>query len=579
MLANPVLSMFADTVRSRGKSAPLDYETWLRELFPKYLKYPFAERHHAFWRWLWDIDTDSAPRPFVGIWPRGGAKSTSAELGTAALGLRGKRKYALYVRETQEQADNSVSNIATLFEAQSVSEYYPLHAERAVGKFGNSKGWRRNRLRTAGGFTVDAIGLDTAARGVKVEEQRPDLIIFDDIDGKHDTTQTTARKISTITSTLLPTGSENFAVIAIQNLIIPDGVFSMLADGRADFLALRIVSGPFPAIEKLETTWDEDTESGARRAIIVAGTPTWEGQHEDACQKLMDEIGLAAFLTECQHDVSARKEGLALKFVPENHYTDLSDDEVRTLVKQGSVFGGMDFGRWRFAFNLWAVDREGIPYCVHEYFSQLEQLSDRAKAIHNICNHYGVKALRIWGDAANPTDIAEINAAFARGWTESTGDITVSRLRVTPVAMENKMRAASVERINDVLGRNAIRFRRTLGTGQKWRLNFTAASQGVEMTGSRLMWEIGKWSYPIPKEGVVQKQDPDDSTADGADEIAGMRYALMSWWKAAKPEEEPEISAFDPAVLKDEHERKYKLSRRRERRTRDHLIDDNFGSY
>ena len=33
-----------------GKVPPADYESWLRELFPRYLKYPFAERHHHFWQ-------------------------------------------------------------------------------------------------------------------------------------------------------------------------------------------------------------------------------------------------------------------------------------------------------------------------------------------------------------------------------------------------------------------------------------------------------------------------------------------------------------------------------------------------
>jgi hypothetical protein len=129
-----------------------------------------------------------------------------------ALGVRGKRKYVLYVRETQEQADKSVANVAALLESKAVASYYPEHGDRMVSKFGASRGWRRNRLRTSGGFTVDAIGLDTAARGVKVEEQRPDLIILDDIDDKHDSAGATARKIKTITTSILPAGSSNAAI-------------------------------------------------------------------------------------------------------------------------------------------------------------------------------------------------------------------------------------------------------------------------------------------------------------------------------------------------------------------------------
>jgi hypothetical protein len=49
--------------------------------------------------------------------------------------------------------------------------------ERELNKYGSSKGWRRNQIRTSDGFKVDAIGLDTAARGFKIDEDRPDFIV------------------------------------------------------------------------------------------------------------------------------------------------------------------------------------------------------------------------------------------------------------------------------------------------------------------------------------------------------------------------------------------------------------------
>jgi hypothetical protein len=537
--------------------APTEWRGWLTSLFPQHVKFKFADRHEAFWEWVWSIELDSAPRPFIAIWPRGGAKSTSAELAVAALGLRGKRKYVLYVRETQEQADKSVANIAALLESKSVASYYPEHGDRMVSKFGNSRGWRRNRLRTAGGLTVDAIGLDTAARGVKVEEQRPDLEIYDDIDDKHDSAGATARKIKTITTSLLPAGSSNAATLGIQNLIIPDGVFSRLADGRADFLAERIVSGPYPAVEGLETQWEEDEETGTRQAVITAGVATWDGQNLDVCQRDINKFGLGAFLQECQHDVSARKEGLALKFDNQDNgnLEDLTDADVRELVKMGRVFGGLDFGAWRFAFTLYAVDRAGVVFAIDEYFSQREELGTRAKALIELCAKWGITTMiPIWGDAANPQDIMEINSAFRK---------LGSKLRVVAVAMANKIRGASVERINKLLVARAFLIRRTIGNHLVWREGFNAGSAGTEMKGSRLLWEIGKWAYPIPEEGKAQKQDPDDHTADGADGIASMRYALMSWLKPAKKEDQPEhVDIHDPQIL--EHMGKQTLGQAKE---------------
>lgn len=148
----------------------------LRSLFPAYCSSPFGEHHLQLWEWVRSIRLGERPDPLVCIWPRGGAKSTSAELACVVLGGRGVRRYGLYVSGIQESADDHVGNVGALLESASVERVWPQMAERRLGKYGNSKGWRVNRLRTTSGFTLDAVGLDTAARGVKLEDARPDFI-------------------------------------------------------------------------------------------------------------------------------------------------------------------------------------------------------------------------------------------------------------------------------------------------------------------------------------------------------------------------------------------------------------------
>jgi len=293
-----------------GDDAPDDWRPWLDALFPSYVG-PFAGRHERFWEWAWAIGPTDNPRPYVGIWPRGGGKSTSAELATCALGLRGVSKYAVYVRRTQDLADDSVSNVQAMLESNSVERYYPGHAEPDVGKFGNVRGWRRERLQTAGGFTVDALGLDAAARGAKIDEARPDLLILDDIDEKHDSRKQTQKKLTTLKDSVLGLLSDDGStVIAIQNLVNPNSIFARLADGRADFLNRRIVDGPHPAIEELETTKQKDPDTGQYRDVIVSGDPTWDGQDVSDCQARIDRSGLASFIRECQNDISEREGAL-----------------------------------------------------------------------------------------------------------------------------------------------------------------------------------------------------------------------------------------------------------------------------
>lgn len=272
-----------------------DWEPWLKAMAPMYAIKPFGDHHKQFWTWAWEIERDVRPRPFVAIWPRGGAKSTSAEMCVMALGARRKRTYCLYVSETQDQADDHVANIAALLEGDEVGFAYPDLGERMVGKFGDSKGWRRNRIRTSSGLTVDAIGLDSAARGIKLENMRPDLMVFDDIDSEQDSEHLTDKKIKTITRKLLPAGSQDCAVLAIQNKVHDDSIFARLADGRADFLRDRIVSGPIPAV------WNFEWAEVNGKFQITGGTPAWEGMPVSSSQGLLNDIGLTAFMAECQH--------------------------------------------------------------------------------------------------------------------------------------------------------------------------------------------------------------------------------------------------------------------------------------
>jgi len=583
---------------ARPPEAPALPFPWLKELFPTYITKPFAARHYELWEWVWAMQLGIPCDPFVAIWPRGGGKSTSAELAVAAVGCRGKRKYALYVRQTQEKADDSVGNIATMLESPVIAAYYPEHADRLVGKYGNFKAWRRNRLRTRGGFTVDAFGLDVAARGAKIDEDRPDLIILDDIDDKLDTPATTARKIAIITTSILPAMADAGTTFALQNLIIPDGVFTRMVDGRADYLARRIVSGPHPAVENLRTEKRLDERSGATVHVITSGTATWEGQPLATCQSQIELWGLSAFKKEAQHEVTERSEGLVLRFERRRHLDDCSDDRARALTRLGQVFGGIDYGAWRFAFVFFAVDEHGVPHQLAEYFAQKgpDQNHDtHAKAIDAILKHYRVKEsedmkkprrVRIWADAANPSDTTELNRAFKR---------LGSPYRIVSVAQENKIRRASVERLNDLLDRTVLRFRRgvmqwiapiigqALGKDPHdfltWQLGYNAASAGQPIDGSRLLWELEHWSYAIPEEGKAQDQDPDDNTADGADCVAATRYALMSWWRPGKErEQEQEISAFAPEVLKASYEASYRWgARQKRRRDQSPMIDEMFG--
>lgn len=290
----------------RAKMIPVadDWQGWLADVFSGYVRPPYATYHAQYWQWLWSIEPNNAASPFVAVWPRGFGKSTSVEVGVAMAAARRTRKYALYVCATQDQADTHVQNIGTLLESPGFAKHFPATARRRIGKYGNSQGWRRNRLRTESGFTIDAIGLDTAARGAKVDEDRPDFIIFDDIDEILDSSGTVAKKITSMTKSLLPARAAHAAVLVAQNLIHPDGIVARLADGRADFLADRIVSGPHPAIRGMVT------ERINGKLIITGGESTWPAKTIEDLQLDLDDVGETAFRSEKQHEVDKLEGGI-----------------------------------------------------------------------------------------------------------------------------------------------------------------------------------------------------------------------------------------------------------------------------
>lgn len=257
---------------------------------------------------------------------------------------------------------------------------------------------------------------------------------------------------------------------------------------------------------------------------------------EEALQAVRDQyVGDPAQAAARLHGQFAQPAGLALPF-----YEPHRNLETWTPAMQAEAVGqqwrhvcGIDFGYWRFGFVHLMIDRAGRGHVVREYFSQKESLETRAQWIHNHLREAGAPYdTRIFGDAANPTDILELNKELRRLGSE---------YGCRAVKAEHKARAASVSLLNNLFARGALLINRKLGEGSVWRRGMDAASDGQPMGGSRLLYEIGQWRYEKPKsEDRVQANDPVDDTADGADLIAALRYVAMSHFRSADFEPVPE---------------------------------------
>lgn len=331
LAASLIENLAQELATDEGAQAPANWEDWCRTLFPSTFSSPFAKHHREYWEWIDSIREGVPPDPasFLGVWPRGGGKTTNAEMGVVRVGAKLSRRFVLYVRATQAKANESVQSIASKLESSQLSNYHPMLAQRYVGKYGHSKGWRMDMLRCANGFTILALGLDSSSRGVKIEDFRPDLIFVDDIDEKGDTEAKIKKKIDQLTSSILPAGSTDVAICIMQNMIHAKSIVTQLAQRKADFLKGIHVSGPHKAIEDLEYYYDGEKDE----YIVTSGTPLWDGQDLPTVQRQINLWGPSVFKAESQHEVE-EKGGIW----DEVEFAHVTYDEIKGKIIQGQVW-------------------------------------------------------------------------------------------------------------------------------------------------------------------------------------------------------------------------------------------------
>lgn len=347
------------------------YEIWLYTLFESYLSrpagrierssnpetnrvwIPLAPHHRKFWEWVWSIEDGEVPQAEgrtvdaeVNIWPRGGAKSTHLEIAMASFALRRTRRYGLYISDTQDRANDHLSNISAMLGRRVLRTYYPSAVDRRLTDARNGE-WRRARIQTAT-MTIDALGMDSSVRGARIEEDRPDIIALDDLDSPYDSGSVIQQKIQKLTRDILPARAPHAIVVYVQNLVHRAGIAARIIDGRADFLANRIVSGPIPALWGFNKDRDVRRRKGRPGWDLLGGTPSWVGQDLDACQAQIDTFGLDSFLTEAQHDIEADSQSVYPQFSPAKHRwraTEQVNGTWRTALPDFRYFvGGLDFG-------------------------------------------------------------------------------------------------------------------------------------------------------------------------------------------------------------------------------------------
>lgn len=303
------LSLLQEVIGDLGRGDEDQFSEWehsVRTLFPKFARAEFSGPQRQFWDYVWKLEKEKYMEPVGFFQPRGHAKSTTAEMATVLLGATGKRKFAVYCCASQDRANEHVSdNIRAMLESPEIQKHFPEIGTPRVGLHGNQSAWRQTELICANGFKIRALGFDGAMRGIKIEGERPDLIILDDIDDINDGIEMVLKREKVLTKSIIPAKSVDAFFIFAQNLIHPQSIATKVARRQADYFRKMNRIGPDPAIRDFEYEYNV-----AGDVVITGGIATWpQYMSLQVCQDMIDEMGLSAFLTECQQEVDEMAAG------------------------------------------------------------------------------------------------------------------------------------------------------------------------------------------------------------------------------------------------------------------------------
>lgn len=293
------------------------WEKFWSELFGE----DFVERlapHHVeaiTWHWKARLDFLEGRHPdylaYFPIWPRGQGKSSLAErMVVVDAGLSvvyGQPGFCLFVSRNKDKVKDHIGNIETLLASPPVKKYFPALSQTKRREESNQKRqWTASLLHTEGNYIIKGGTLDSGLAGSRVGETRITLIVPDDIDGREDSVVIAEARFRQLTTEIIPMRQQNTLIFFAQNLISRHSVMYRIQSGQSRALTNRKPTEPIPAVIDLKT--EVRTVDGIVKDVYVSGTPTWDYWDRQRIQDEIDSEGLAAFLSESQHEVGLNSE-------------------------------------------------------------------------------------------------------------------------------------------------------------------------------------------------------------------------------------------------------------------------------
>lgn len=189
----------------------------------------FSSMHLELFELLEQIDHKRGARMAVAA-PRGHAKSTIVALAYVLwCALYDKEKFIILVSATKPQATTLLSHIK-----DQVTDNGRLLADFPEVCSGPRKPWRDNQIQLGNGVMIRAYGAGQGIRGMRHKDQRPGLIIVDDLE-ETDTViveEQRQKLMAWFSGTLLKAGHPDTNVIVIGTILHHASLLAQLVDQR-----------------------------------------------------------------------------------------------------------------------------------------------------------------------------------------------------------------------------------------------------------------------------------------------------------------------------------------------------------
>jgi len=188
-IAVPLLEILSPLNPDRRAALRLDLAAWIVYYFPHLRSMnPFQAR---FVQQMQDLVLHGPQLPNLKALaaPRGGGKTTIAQLAVLWAVLNGHVRFVMFLTANGDKATERISTIKEyLLRNQRLLEDYPEICQRIVATQGDSHKadplhpMKQREMRLSNGVWLVAHGMDSGIAGALKVEQRPDFIIFDDVE-------------------------------------------------------------------------------------------------------------------------------------------------------------------------------------------------------------------------------------------------------------------------------------------------------------------------------------------------------------------------------------------------------------